>query len=55
MLCKQGGINFAFNKIIFNKKTVMPRPIGYGDATATYIRRSKIPSHIYVKHQYMQE
>ena len=32
-----------------------PRSRGYGDVTATYIRRSKIPSRIYAKHQYMQE
>jgi len=28
---------------------------GYGDITSTYKRRSEIPLHIYVKHQYMQE
>ena len=28
---------------------------GYGDVTATYIRRSEIPSRIYAKHQYRQE
>jgi len=33
----------------------MPRSHGYGDITATYIRRSDIPSRIYVKHQYRQE
>jgi len=33
----------------------MPQPRGYGDITATYIRKSKIPSHIYAKHQYRQE
>ena len=32
-----------------------PRSRGYGDATATYIRRSEIPSRIYAKHQYRQE
>ena len=32
-----------------------PRSRGYGDVTATYIRRSEIPSCIYAKHQYMQE
>ena len=32
-----------------------PRSGGYGDVTATYIRRSKIPSRIYAKHQYRQE
>ena len=32
-----------------------PRSHGYGDVTATYIRRSKIPSYIYTKHQYRQE
>ena len=26
-----------------------------GDVTATYIRRSEIPSRIYAKHQYRQE
>ena len=31
---------------------VTPRSRGYGDVTATYIRRSKIPSRIYAKHQY---
>jgi len=31
---------------------VTPRPDGYGDATAMYIHRTKISSHIYVKHQY---
>ena len=35
--------------------SVMPRSRGYGDITVTYIRRPEIPSHIYVKHQYMQE
>ena len=34
---------------------VTPRSRGYGDVTATYIRRSEIPSHIYAKHQYRQE
>jgi len=34
---------------------VVPRSYGYEDATATYICRSEIPSHIYAKHQYMQE
>jgi len=29
---------------------VTPWSCGYGDVTATYIRRSKIPSHIYAKH-----
>jgi len=28
---------------------------GYGDVTATYIRRSEIPSRIYAKLQYRQE
>ena len=38
------------------KKTcVTPRSRGYGDVTATYIRRSEIPSRIYAKHQYRQE
>ena len=33
---------------------VTPRSRGYGDITATYMRRSKIPSHVCVcvKHQY---
>jgi len=27
----------------------------YGDAIVMFIRMTKIPSHVYVKHQYMQE
>ena len=34
---------------------VMPRSYGYGDATAMYIRKVKIPSHMSAKHQYRQE
>ena len=34
---------------------VTPRSGGYGDVTATYIRRSEIPSRIYAKHQYREE
>ena len=34
---------------------VTPRSGGYENVTATYIRRSKIPSRIYAKYQYMQE
>ena len=34
---------------------VTPRSRGYGDVTAIYIRRSKIPSHIHTKHQYKQK
>ena len=34
---------------------VTPRSRGYENVNATYIRRAKIPSHIYVKHQYRQE
>ena len=34
---------------------VTPRSDGYGDVTATYIRRSEIPSRIYTKYQCMQE
>ena len=30
----------------------MPCPGRYEDATATYIRRTKVPSHMYAKHQY---
>ena len=33
----------------------MPRSRGYGDVTVTYIHIAKIPSPIYVKHQYRQE
>jgi len=29
---------------------VTPRSGGYGDVTATYIRRSEMPSRIYAKH-----
>ena len=34
---------------------ITPRSHGYGNVTATYIRRSEIPSRIYAKHQYKQE
>ena len=34
---------------------VTPRFHGYGDVTATYIRKSEVPSRIYAKHQYRQE
>jgi len=37
-----------------NSNNVTTRSRGYGDVTTTYIRRSKIPSHIYAKHQYRQ-
>ena len=36
-------------------RPVTPRFHGYGDVTATYIRRSELPSRIYAKHQYRQE
>ena len=35
--------------------SVTPWSGGYGDVTATYIRRSEIPSRIYAKLQYRQE
>jgi len=41
----------SLSQVLFSL-AVMPRPEGYGVATATYIRRAKIRSHIYVKHQY---
>ena len=34
-----------------NMYPVTPRSRRYRDITATYIRMSKIPSHIYTKHQ----
>ena len=34
------------------KHLVTPRSDGYGNVTATYIRRSEIPSRIYAKYQY---
>ena len=37
----------------FSTENVTPRSRRYGDVTATYIRRVKIPSRIYAKHQYM--
>ena len=37
------------------KNLVTPRSHGYGDVTATYIRRSEIPTRIYVKHKYKQK
>ena len=41
--------------IIMALKFCNARPGWYGDVTATYIRRSEIPSRIYAKHQYRQE
>jgi len=41
--------------IILHKYYVTPRSHGYGDVTASYIRRSEIPSRIYAKHQYKKE
>ena len=38
-----------------NTLSVTPRSGEYGDVTATYIRRSEIPSRIYAKHQYRKE
>jgi len=35
--------------------TITPWSRRYGDVTAMYICRSKVPSHIYAKHQYRQE
>ena len=40
---------------VISRLNVMPRSHGYGDITATYICRVEIPSHIYIKHKYMQE
>ena len=34
---------------------VTPRSGGYGDATATYIRKSEVPSRMYAKHQYKKK
>ena len=34
---------------------VTPQSRGYGDVTATFIRRVKIPSHMYGKYSYRQE
>ena len=42
-------------KISSTDISVMSRSHGYGDVTATYIRRAEIPSHIYAKHQYRHE
>ena len=36
-------------------RTVTPRSRGYGNVTATYIHMVEIPSHMYAKHQYIQE
>jgi len=35
--------------------SVTPRSRWYGDVTATYIRKSEVPSRIYAKHQYRRE
>ena len=42
-------------KIEIRGGNVTPWSHGYGDITATYIRRSKIPLRIYAKHQYRRE
>ena len=34
-----------------NEAVVAPRSHGYGDTTATYIRRAIVPSRMYAKHQ----
>ena len=36
------------NMIVYVTTTVTPRSQRYGDVTTTYIRRSEIPSHIYI-------
>jgi len=41
--------------ITSDEELVTPRSHWYGDIIATYIRRSKIPSRIYAKHQYRQK
>ena len=41
--------------VVYDYELVTPRSCGYGDVTATYIRRSEIPLRIYAKHQYRQE
>ena len=38
----------TFTLALFNSNTVMPRSCEYGGVTATYIRRSEIPSRMYV-------
>ena len=42
--------DFSFWCVLLESVYVTPHPTGYGDTTATYIRRVKIPSHTYVKH-----
>jgi len=44
--------SYAEKSLIVQNNIVMPRYRGYRDVTATFIRRSKIPSRIYAKHQY---
>ena len=46
---------FSFQLVSYVKPIVTPRSHGYGDVTATYIRKSEVPSRIYAKHQYRQE
>jgi len=50
-------LDFSYSESyqILHSASVTPRSYGYGDATATYIRRSEIPSRIYAKLQYRQE
>ena len=53
LICRLGVLKMW--ELRFWYHLVTPRFRGYGDVTATYIRRADIPSHIYAKHQYRQE
>ena len=45
-------LEFLFDQLYTYSPPVAPRSDGYGDATATYIRRAMLPSRMYAKHQY---
>jgi len=47
------GLRYKIKRFMIT--SVTPRSGGYGDVTATYIRRSEIPSRIYAKLQYRQK
>ena len=49
------GSGSASTELALAMDIVAPRSCGYGDATATHICRSEIPSRIYAKHQYRKE
>ena len=56
LVCMRGLDEWLGSNLeIVERLIVTPQSRGYGDVTATYIRRSETPSRIYAKHQNMQE